>query len=129
MRNSINQNGNIIEEYEPFEEVSLRDYVRIILARKWIVLVAFLVVVASSVFYIKITTPVYEAKVLLMRNTTRQEIPASILDLQNPAWLSDEWDESSEFLLKSSSLMAEIQRRLYEDYNIILTDEEIEENV
>lgn len=129
MQNNINQNGNIIEEYEPFEEVSLRDYLRIILVRKWIVLAAFLAVIISSVFYIQTTEPVYEAKALLMRNTTQENIPVNILDLKNPNLFSEEWDESSEFLLKSSSFISKIQKRLHENYNIILTTEKIEKNI
>ena len=113
-------------EYKRTTELSLRDYVRIVLVRKWMVLLIFLVFAAASVYYIKTTPPIYESKVLLMRSTTPERLPASIIGL---SVASEGWDPSQELLLKSGSSVAEIKLQLQEKYNLEFEIEQIVEDI
>ena len=67
-------------KYQPKPEVNLRDYVRIVLARKWLVFLIFLAVFGASIYYIKRATLVYETRAALMREQT-DKIPANIIGL------------------------------------------------
>ena len=107
-------------------ELSLRDYARIVLVRKWVVLLIFFAFVGASIYYIKATPPVYESVVLLMRSTTPERLPASIIGLPVAP---EVWDQSQELLLKSSSSVAEIKGQLQEKYNLELEIEHIVENI
>ena len=107
-------------------ELSLRDYVRIVLVRKWVVLFIFVAFVGASIYYIKTTPPVYESVVLLMRSTTPESLPASIIGLPVAP---EVWDKSQELLLKSSSSVAEIKGQLQAKYNLELEIEHIVENI
>jgi Mrp family chromosome partitioning ATPase/uncharacterized protein involved in exopolysaccharide biosynthesis len=107
-------------------QLSLRDYVRIVLVRKWVVLFIFVAFVAASIYYIQTTPPVYESKVLLLRSTTPESLPASIIGLPVAA---EVWDKSQELLLKNSSSVAEIQQQLQTKYNLELKIEQIIANI
>jgi len=95
-------------KYQPKQEVNLRDYVRIVLTRKWLVLLLFFITVSASVYYIKTATPVYEAHAVLMREQTGQ-IPANLIGLPVASGPSI---QSQERLLKSGTIVAEIKAQL-----------------
>ena len=109
MQDETKINDETKREYKQTTELSLRDYVRIVLVRKWVVLAIFIAFVAASIYYIKTTPPVYESQILLMRSTTPASLPASIIGL---SVAPEVWDKSQELLLKSSSSVAEIQQQL-----------------
>ena len=126
MKDETTETEETKREYKRTTELSLRDYVRIVLVRKWMVLLIFLVFAAASVYYIKTTPPIYESKVLLMRSTTSERLPASIIGL---SVASEGWDPSQELLLKSGSSVAEIKLQLQEKYNLEFEIEQIVEDI
>jgi capsular exopolysaccharide synthesis family protein len=97
---------------------SLRDYIRIVLARKWIVLFIFLASVGATFYYLKTATPVYQTHVLIMREEMEQ-LPASILELG--PFAPKESLKSHTALLKSSSSVAEIKDSLKDKYHLYVT--------
>jgi len=93
--------------------VSFQDIMQIMLARKWVILLVFLVSFGSTIYYIKTTPYIYESKVLLMRETSTEKLPASIIGVEVE---SEKLDKGQEMLLKSVPLLQEIQQKLSENY-------------
>ena len=96
---------------------SLRDYLRIILVRKWIVLLIFLASLGATFYYLKTATPIYQTQVLIMREEAEQ-LPASILGI---AFTPRESLRSHMRLLGSSSSVADIKERLKNKYQLEVT--------
>jgi len=107
-------------------ELHLRDSVRVVYARKWLVLLSLLISVGASFFYLNITPPVYESQVLMMRETASEKLPADIIGITIAA---EKWDGSQELLLKSGSSLAEIRQRLLDEHNYEVTIEQLEEDI
>jgi Mrp family chromosome partitioning ATPase/uncharacterized protein involved in exopolysaccharide biosynthesis len=97
---------------------SLRDYLRIVLARKWIVLFIFLASIGATFYYLETATPVYQTQVLIMREETEQ-LPASIMELT--PFAPKESLKSYMVLLKSSSSVSDIKERIKNEYQLELT--------
>jgi len=95
-------------------EISLQDIMQIMLVRKWIILLVFLSAFGSTVYYIKTTPYIYESKVLLMRETATEKLPANIIGIDVEP---EKLDKGQEMLLKSIPLLQEVQRKL-SDQNI-----------
>jgi len=93
---------------------SLRDYLRIVLARKWIVLFIFLASIAATFYYLETVTPVYRTEVVIMREDGEQ-LPASIMEIT--PFAPKESLRSHMMLLKSSSSVAKIKERLKNNYS------------
>ena len=51
--------------FQESEVIHLRDYIRIIFSRKWLVVAIFLIVMLTAIYYIRTTPPVYKADVTL----------------------------------------------------------------
>jgi uncharacterized protein involved in exopolysaccharide biosynthesis len=106
----MNVNENIEKNFEPkrTNDTSLQEFMRIILVKKWIIILVFLTVLGSSIYYIKTTPYIYESNVLLMRETATEKLPASIIgvDVQ-----SEKLDKGQEMLLKSLPLLTKIQNQ------------------
>ena len=96
---------------------SLRDYLRIILARKWIVLFIFLASIGATFYYLKTATPVYETQVVIMREDG--ELSTSIMEIT--PFVPKESLRSHMMLLKSSSSVAEIKEQLKNSYQLEVT--------
>ena len=58
----------------PQEEAHLRDYVRVISARRWILLTTFFVVVTAALVYVLVSTPVYRPVCQLLIEPTRTRV-------------------------------------------------------
>ena len=101
-------NRLVASSHQPKPEVNLRDYVRIVLSRKWIVLLIFLITCSATAYYIKRATPVYETRAVLMREQP-DKIPANLVGLPLSSGPSI---RSQERLLKSSESVAEIKGQL-----------------
>lgn len=112
--------------YRQTSQVSLQDYVRVILVRKWLVLTIFLVSLSPTVYYLRTTSPVYESQMLLMRETASERLPADIIGLSLAA---EKWDPGQELLLKSISLLVEAKQQLRERYNFDVTLERLEKGI
>ena len=102
-------------EYKPAQSRSLRDYVRIVLARKWIVLLIFLASLGATFYYLKTATPVYQTQVVIMRERTEQ-IPSTIIGI--PLEREKESLSGHMELLESTSSIVEIKKLLKANYNL-----------
>jgi len=128
--NNNHQNAN--EDYqlrldEP--EVHLRDYLYVILIRKWFVLSGFIAVMSATIYYIVATTPIYEAKVDLLYEKSRST-PILIQGFEvsmNPSSLQL---EAQKRILRSPQIIQKVAIRfnaLDRDYNLPI--EEITESL
>ncbi|HIE25951.1 TPA: polysaccharide biosynthesis tyrosine autokinase [Candidatus Poribacteria bacterium] len=110
-------------------EIHLRDYLYVILVRKWFVLLGFMAVLFATIYYIVTTTPTYEAKVELLYEKYRST-PILIQGLEvstNPSSLQL---EAQKRILRSPLIVQEVALRfnaLDPDYNLTL--EEIAKNL
>jgi uncharacterized protein involved in exopolysaccharide biosynthesis/Mrp family chromosome partitioning ATPase len=102
-------------EYQPVQARSLRDYVRIVLARKWIVLFIFLASIGAIFYYLKTATPVYQTQVVIMRENAKQ-LPSTIIGI--PLEKEEESISGHVELLESASSIAEITKLLKVNYNL-----------
>ncbi len=48
------------------QQITLSDYVRVLYRGRWVILISFLVVVVSTIYFTFTTQPVYEASALVM---------------------------------------------------------------
>jgi succinoglycan biosynthesis transport protein ExoP len=90
-------------------KMSFQDIVQIILVHKWVILLVFLASFGPTVYYVKTTPYIYESKVLMMRETASEKLPASIIGVNVE---SDKLDSGQEMLLKSIPLLQGIQKKL-----------------
>jgi len=115
---------NTVKKFEPkrTNDTSLQEFMRIILVQKWIIILVFLTVLGSTIYYIKTTPYIYESKVLLMRATATEKLPASIIgvDIQ-----SEKLDKGQEILLKSIPLLIEIQKQLAQNYTLNVNTDQL----
>jgi len=96
------QNGMM--EFEPQEtEVHLRDYLIVLLARKWLVIFGLLAVVGVAIYYIQTTKPVYKATTELLHQ--KQSTMPPIVE---------------NFQFASTSLELEAQRRIVKSPLVIV---------
>jgi len=58
----------------PQEEAHLRDYLRVISARRWILVTTFLAVVTATLVYVLVSTPVYRPVCQLLMEPTRTRV-------------------------------------------------------
>lgn len=100
---------------KPINRVSLQDYLQVIITHKWLILLTFIVTLGSTTYYIKTTPFIYESKVLLMRETATEKLPASIIGVDVE---SEKLDKGQEMLLKSTTQLKEIQQKLSESHNV-----------
>jgi capsular exopolysaccharide synthesis family protein len=130
--NTNNNHQNADNDYEQKlnePEIHLRDYLYVILFRKWFVLTGFVVVLFATIYYIVTTTPTYEAKVELLYEKYRST-PILIQGLEvstNPSSLQL---EAQKRILRSPAIVQEVAlhfNALEPDYNLTL--EEIAENL
>ena len=112
--------------YKLTSELTLQDYVRVVIIRKWVIIPIFLLSLFGSMLYVQTTSPVYESQVLLMRETASERIPADIIGV---SLVSETWDESHELLLKSGSFLAEIKQRFFEEHDFEVAIGQLEEDI
>jgi len=113
-------------KHQPRSEVNLRDYVRIVSARKWFVFLIFIVISGASVYYIRTATPVYEARAVLLRETN-DKVPASIIGL--PVTSTSKSIQSQERMLRSRLTVEDIKNKLKEDYSLVFTNSQVSDHV
>jgi len=114
-------------QMDPLEanRAGFRDYLAIILDKKWIALLIFLLVTALAVYYAETTPPVYQAMTVLMSETnmTSMDFNAyffmtrrdSLGNLQRLMW--------------SRSFATEVAKLLLEEWNIDLYPSKIQESI
>lgn len=106
-------------------EIHLRDYLEVLLSRIWVVIVGFLAVVLSAVYYVYTTTPVYEAKTTLLYEVSN---PSTLLS-NNRYYIVYPVAEEEEVFLLSTPVLNEILSRLNAESNWNITAEELESNL
>ncbi len=106
------------------ETLKFQDYLQIILRRKWIVVVSFLIVFITAVIYTMKSPPVYEASSTVLVNT--QSKAQGSLMLFDPTGLGITQNLNNELeILKSRSVANEVARKLldkryYDNSKVIL---------
>lgn len=101
--------------WENEEEVmKLQDYLQIILRRKWIVVVSFIVVFLTSVIYTINSQPVYQAQATVLVNTQSKSQGAGLL-MFDPTGLGFAQNLNNELeILKSRSVANAVAKSLLE---------------
>ncbi|MBM3211961.1 hypothetical protein FJZ33_07070, partial [Candidatus Poribacteria bacterium] len=117
------KNGNKPLYQPPMGESTLRDYIRIIFIRKWLALGILLVTIISTLIYLRITPPIYESQVLMMRETTADRLPADLIGLSLGV---DQWNKGQELLLKSDVLLVDVKDELLKKYDIQISIDQLE---
>jgi uncharacterized protein involved in exopolysaccharide biosynthesis len=122
--NNQNVNNNEYQHELDEPEIHLRDYLYVILFRKWFVFSGFVAVLSATIYYILTTTPTYEAKVDLLYEKYRST-PILIQGLEvsmNPSSLQL---EAQRRILRSPEIVQEVAIRfnsLNPNYNLTLED-------
>lgn len=109
---------------KPINKISFNDYIQVVITHKWLILLAFIVSFGSTIYYVRTTPYIYESKVLLMRETATEKLPASIIGVDVE---TEKLDKSQEMLLKSTTLLKEIQQKLIESHNINIDIKQLSE--
>ena len=108
---------------------SLKNYLALVLARKWVVLSIFLLVTAAAICYVETAPPVYEAIAVLMSESN--SMSTSIYESIQPYFYRGEWDLIGDHqrLMKSRNVTTEVAKRLSEEWNIDCSMSEIQGSV
>ncbi len=104
-------------------EFTLKDFVRVILFRKWIMITILVVFLGSAFFYIRIKPAIYRSSVLLMRDTTYDRFPSNILGTRD--FYDYGISEGQILMLKSRQSLEEIQRKLQQYHGISIPTMEL----
>lgn len=92
------------------ETTDIREYIRIILVHKWIILFAFLSVIGSTLFWLHRTVPIYEAKTVLMREVVPSPT-LSLLEL-SPRTPSPTSVENQRLMITSGLVLNDVIQKL-----------------
>ena len=96
-------------------EAKLRDYWRVLLTHKWLIILGFLLVMGATIIYLRKATPVYQAKATLMREQER-DIASRLYDTTYmPSFASlpiTAAIESHEQLLRSMFVVEEVAKQM-----------------
>ncbi|MBD3183602.1 polysaccharide biosynthesis tyrosine autokinase [Candidatus Poribacteria bacterium] len=112
--------------YGQIESFSLRDYLRIVTIRKWLVLAIFIVSIGISIYYLAVTPPSYRTRVLIMREETNRTFPESFMSLSP---MMDTWDKGEELILKSFSSLREIKEKIYKKHGFTFDIHNLSDNI
>ena len=108
------------------QTTDLREYIRIILVRKWVILFAFLSVFVSTLFWLRRAVPIYEAKAVLMQEITPS--PAfSLLEL-SPITYSSTTIENHKLMITSKIVLDSVIGKL-ESYGVQIDLESLRRNI
>jgi len=98
--------------------MSFKEYLAVILDKKWITLLIFLLVTAAAVYYAETTPPEYQAMTVLLNETSN--MPSSVFNLAFYSPKSWNYLGNLQRLMWSRSFAAEVAKRLSEEWNIDL---------
>jgi len=124
------ENNQSQTRYQPKpSNAPLRNYIRIVLSRKWIVLLTCLAAISSTFYFLKIVEPVYEAEVLMMRAESKNE-PSMLLSQYIPFGKTSKFEsiEGHKEILSSTSSVVRVIEELEKEHNLEFIDEDIEEH-
>ena len=111
-----NTSSNKIKTHLLSSEFTLKDLVKVILFRKWIIISIFVVFLGSAFYYIKVTPPVYRSDVILMRETTYDNLPYNVFG--TGSYYNYGISEGQLLVLKSRPSLEEIRRQLRQNHGI-----------
>ncbi len=96
----------------------LSEYLDVLLAGKWVVLLVFLLLTASSVYYVQTLEPEYEATSVLIRES--ENMTASILESIHSYYNDEQLNFLADLqqLMMSRSIASEVVNRLSDEWNI-----------
>jgi len=107
-------------------EARFRDYFRILLTHKWIVLFGFLIVFGVTVLYLKKATPIYRAETILMREDQSNRTVSLFQNISSlPGTKSI---QSQQFLIKSTLVLSEVVQKMA-DNGFLMTEDNIKSNI
>lgn len=118
MRENIEK--DIDQEYT--ETIDLQEVITIIVNKKWLIMLVFLICFGGSIFYVKNTPYIYESKVLIMKETTTEKLPADIIGIKVEP---EKIDKGHEMILKSASTLSEMQKNLIQKYGFDVSVEQL----
>jgi len=108
-------------------EFNIRDIFRIIWIRKWLVMLAFIIVAASTAYYNSRLIPIYRASATLMQETL--PVPTNIFQGLQFVSTPNQSIKSQMRYLKSSYVLEPFEQKLNEDYGFNLTAKQISDSV
>lgn len=95
---------------------NFRDYLAILLGRKWILISVFVLVTAAAIYYAETSPPVYEATTVLMRESNNAS--ASVFEAMSPYYYEPrDFTGNLQRLMKSRSVTTEVVKRLSDEQN------------
>jgi succinoglycan biosynthesis transport protein ExoP len=109
---------NIESRYQPNRQFHLKDYFRILLSRKWVIISIFVLVMVGSIIYVQVIPPVYQAQAVMMKEK-KDNYAATVMDLY--VVRNDESLRSQERLIANSSSVEEIKDRIRKNYGLEFT--------
>lgn len=95
----------------PEEEIHLRDYLDVLIRRKWVVIVFLLVTFFTTVLFTLVSTPLFEGKGIL-KASAREGRLTKFEDIQSSAVKSMEFQQTQVRLLQSEQMSLRIINRL-----------------
>lgn len=99
-------------------ETGLKDYVAVLLDRKWIVLLVFLLVVVAAVYHAETATPVYRSMAVLMSESN--QMTASVFPMMNPYYYRGplEYLPNLERLMMTSEFSMRVVEQMLQEQNL-----------
>ncbi|MGB9595595.1 MAG: GumC family protein [Candidatus Poribacteria bacterium] len=111
-----NSSSNKIRAQLLSSEFTLKDLIRVILFRKWIMIAILVVFLGSAFCYISIKPAVYKSSVILMRDVTYDRFPSSVFGTRD--YYDYGISEGQILMLKSRQSLEEISRQLRQNQGI-----------
>lgn len=112
--------GALKMQMEQMESSGLefKDYLTIFLDRKWIILLIFLLVTATAVYYAETAEPIYEAMAVLMSESN--VMTASVFPMMNPFYYRGPLENLNNLqrLMITGEFASSVIERMSEEHNI-----------
>jgi len=107
---------------EAEEEIHLRDYLDVLIRRKWVVILVLLVTFSSIALFTLISTPLFDGKGVL-KTSAREGRLTNFEDIQSSALKSMEFQQTQVRLLKSEQLAIRLIDKLDLHFNPLFNSE------
>jgi len=107
-----------VEQYRAEEEIELKDYIRVVLRRRWVVVTVIIICLMGGLFYVLKTPAIYEATSTIQ--IKKDNLPsASDMPAILPVALSSYGDIDSEIeIIKSRAIREKVVRKFHLDQKI-----------
>jgi len=110
-------------------DAGFKDYLDLVLDRKWIVLLVFLLVVIAAVYYAETAPPVYQSMAVLMSESN--QMTASVFPMMNPFYYRGpmEYLANLERLMVTAEFSARVVKQMSQEQNIDVEIYEVLESI